>query len=537
MEILNLLNTIKKQKQNIEGRDSNISLWKTYYNGYDVNFHKYSVFNGTEYIYVIKKSLKMGKRICEDWASLLWSEKLDLALADKDKLYPLLYKLRFWELGNKAVEIGFALSLSALTIEFKGMEFNEDGTYNKNKSNIELLLGKYNAQNIIPITYENGVITECAFVCDNSSYTQTTIHLLDEQKKYHIYICKENKADKKQRPTIFDINTMSSIPLFAIIQPNLENNIDLNSNKPISVFANAIDQIQAVDNKYDAFDSEFVLGRKRIYVSAEMNKMVYLDDGNGGQVASMKRTFDGSDQVIYQLPQAQDGKPLIWSPNDQLRANDLIMGLQTELQMLGSKCGLGNDYYNYEKGRVMTATQVVSEKSDTFRNMKKHQLLLENSIKQIVMAIIYANNTFTNNPTLTMESPQVIFDDSIIEDKESEKTSDRTDVQNGVMSKIEYRMKWYGEDEQTARQKIYDEYGNVDLVNRITGLMDALTRGVINAKMFIKYVFTKDDIASSGMSEDELAEYIEERIKSGESISADDLVAMGGYNPPINQNE
>ena len=34
------------------------------------------------------------------------------------------------------------------------------------------------------------------------------------------------------------------------------------------------------------------------------------------------------------------------------------------------------------------------------------------------------------------------------------KMTDRQDVNMGVMSKVEYRMKWYNEDENTATQKI-----------------------------------------------------------------------------------
>lgn len=43
------------------------------------------------------------------------------------------------------------------------------------------------------------------------------------------------------------------------------------------------------------------------------------------------------------------------------------------------------------------------------------------------------------------------FDDSIIVDTESQRAQDRQDVNMGVMSVLEYRMKWYGEDEDTAK--------------------------------------------------------------------------------------
>ena len=51
---------------------------------------------------------------------------------------------------------------------------------------------------------------------------------------------------------------------------------------------------------------------------------------------------------------------------------------------------------------------------------------------------------------------QVAFkwDDSIIVDKDAERQIDLLDVQNGLMSKVEYRMKWMGETEEQAIEAI-----------------------------------------------------------------------------------
>lgn len=43
------------------------------------------------------------------------------------------------------------------------------------------------------------------------------------------------------------------------------------------------------------------------------------------------------------------------------------------------------------------------------------------------------------------------FEDSILTDDEIKRSSDRQDVAMGVMPLWEYRMKWYGEDEKTAK--------------------------------------------------------------------------------------
>ena len=49
------------------------------------------------------------------------------------------------------------------------------------------------------------------------------------------------------------------------------------------------------------------------------------------------------------------------------------------------------------------------------------------------------------------------FNDSILTDEETERQQDRQDVSMGVMSLLEYRMKWYNEDEKTAAEKLPEQ--------------------------------------------------------------------------------
>ena len=56
-----------------------------------------------------------------------------------------------------------------------------------------------------------------------------------------------------------------------------------------------------------------------------------------------------------------------------------------------------------------------------------------------------------------IEDVNIDFDDSIIEDKVSERQQDRQDVAMGVMPLWEYRVKWYGEDEETAKSMIPEQ--------------------------------------------------------------------------------
>ena len=103
---------------------------------------------------------------------------------------------------------------------------------------------------------------------------------------------------------------------------------------------------------------------------------------------------------------------------------------------------------------VATATQIISVNSEMFRNIKKHEIIIEDALITIVKAMLYAINTFTSDNVNTLAEITIKFDDSIVVDESAERTQDLVDVNAGIMSKVEYRMKWYNEDENTASQKI-----------------------------------------------------------------------------------
>ncbi len=49
---------------------------------------------------------------------------------------------------------------------------------------------------------------------------------------------------------------------------------------------------------------------------------------------------------------------------------------------------------------------------------------------------------------------RVLFDDSIIQDAEAEKERDIKEVAGGLQMPWEYRVRWYGEDEATAKRYV-----------------------------------------------------------------------------------
>ena len=417
-------------------------LWYQYYQGNVKDFHHYLEYNGIKDIKCTRKTLNMPKKICEDWANLLLNEKTDVVVGNDEQqqeLDKLLNSVNFWVKGNEGIEKSFALGKGALV-----QSVDEDGNPH---------LQFVNGLKIYPITIEHGKITECAFVNSGSRETIIQIHTKSEQGNYDI----NTLIYEKQQNTMADdigslvqhltLNTGSNLPWYQIIKPNIANNIDINSPLGISIYANALDNLKGVDLAYDGFCEEMRLGRARIFVNKELTRY----DENG-----QTPTFDNEEVGFYYGGEADGNvKPFeFYSPT--LRVENYFNGINNSLNLLSAKVGFGENHYRFDSGGISTATQIISENSEMFRTLKKHEILLNDVIIEACKVLMYINNTFSNNVfKFDMNANiEVKFDDSIIEDKETMKMTDRQDVSMGVMSKLEYRMKWFNEDEETAKQKI-----------------------------------------------------------------------------------
>lgn len=418
-------------------------VWLQYYKGNVDKFHDYQEYNGVKNIQRTRRTLNMPKKICEDWANLLLNEKTDVVIGDdeqQDNLWELLNSVKFWTKGNEGVEKSFALGTGAF------VENIDD------ESNVRLQFVTRNK--IYPISFDQDRITECAFVNATSNETIIQMHLLNPDKTYIIrtQVYRKDQKDtaedigKKIKDDIFE--TQGELPWFQILKPNIANNIDLNSPMGISVYANALDVLQGVDLAYDGFCEEMRLGRSRIFV----HKGLISYDALGE-----RPTFDNNESGFYYGGET-DGtniKPFeFYSPT--LRTESYFNGINNALNLLSSKVGFGENHYRFDKGGITTATQVISENSEMFRTLKKHEIIVNDVIIGVCKALMYIHNTFTDS-TFKFDldlNIEVRFDDSIIEDKETMKLTDRQDVAMGTMSKVEYRMKWYNEDEESAKIRL-----------------------------------------------------------------------------------
>lgn len=432
---------------------SYVEQWWQWYKGKVDKFHPYYIYTGQRFVSMTRFSLGMAKRACEDWANLLINEKTDITLGDQssqDKLNKIFEDCNFWRKANDGIEKTFALGGGAFVVSVNDLLSDDNGDIVENNA-AKVKVSFINGKKIRPITFEDGDITECAFVTVGNKKTTIAVHLRDENGIYKIHniVCdgedEERLTYSEDDYYVFD--TKSTLPWFYVIRPNIANNIHLDSPLGISVFANAIDLLKEIDLVFDSYQNEFVLGRKRIFINARSATI----NRNGEEV----EVFDSNDVAFYVLPEAEsDDGVFIKNDTQTLRVTEHQSALQNLLNLYSYACGFGTNHYKFDGGSIATATQVVSENSDLFRNLKKHEIIIEEALRTIVKAVIFAVNTFTSDHINEGTDIEIKFDDSIIEDKQGEMANDRLDVSMGVMSKAEFRSKWYNEDLATAQRKI-----------------------------------------------------------------------------------
>ena len=92
--------------------------------------------------------------------------------------------------------------------------------------------------------------------------------------------------------------------------------------------------------------------------------------------------------------------------------------------------------------------------SELARTRGKHQIILSSVLKELCRVILRLGNSAMAAGLNEDVDVSVQFDDSIFIDTEADRAQDRQDVSMGVMNLWEYRSKWYGEDERTAKKML-----------------------------------------------------------------------------------
>lgn len=437
---------------------SQIDLWKSWYDGKVKDFHNYRVFNGQEYMNCERYSIGMGKKVAEDWANLLMNEKVKITLEGnkEQEFFDSVCKDNNFEVkANEMQEMKAALGTAAYVIRASDVTINRENGTIADTGRGRLRIDYVTAPNIFPISWENGIIKECAFTSavthSGENYLYLQIHRTGEDGNYII----ENEIYHNQNgnltiANLSDVRGFENVPpvvrtgslerQFVIDRLNIANNYDNTLPMGIPAFANAIDQLKGSDIAYDSYVNEFVLGKKRIIVKPGATKTL-----EGEPI------FDVRELTFYVLPEDTTDGNIIQPIDMTLRTADHNAGLQDMLNVLSSKCGFGENHYRFDAGGITTATQIISENSSMFRAIKKHEIILEGVLKELCRIILRMGNSILKMGLNEEVEISIDFDDSIIESREQEEARVYQMLDSSLMKADEARSILRNEDIETAR--------------------------------------------------------------------------------------
>jgi A118 family predicted phage portal protein len=507
----NVFEVLKKEgyecSTDLQNYYKEIDQWRYWWQGYLPEFHKYLTSNvRNELTEVERQKLKMAKKVCEDWANLLLTDKtliivdetVDVGTDEEDDSVKnkvnesqvflsgddteqqggVLGLSKFWKNGNRSIEKSMALGTIAFILNLHKPAYDR----NNKVLSAESVKIKYikDAANIIPLSYDDTGIIECAFASSKTIkgksylYLQIMTQIKEGYQIENIYYLLENGSYSKcdETPTGEVKSYILPAKPFFIFSPNIENNI---SDVPlgVSVYANALDQLKGCDLAFDNLYNDFLLGRKKVHVTEDListGKVLKTDsegktmkDKNGKPIYETKPLAgDAIEQSLYVNvgKRGPDEKRFFEEYNPQLRVEENKNGIQFFLNLLSSKVGLGQGRYRFDFQTMNTATEVKASNKDLTESVWKQRVALTDVLTEMTSAILKIGKEMCGKNVNPDAKITIKFDDTMFADEEAQRMRDLQEVRDNIMQRWEYRVKWYGEDEKKAKEMAsQEEYG------------------------------------------------------------------------------
>lgn len=246
---------------------------------------------------------------------------------------------------------------------------------------------------------------------------------------------------------IVDIDNIDML-LFAYFKMPEANTVDINSPLGVSGFSRAVSNIRDADEIYSNLLWEFEGGQLAIDVDRTAFNPIIDDRGN------VKYSLPKYQNRLFRhnLDLGEDDTYNVFNP--QFREQSLINGLNTVLMHVEDLCSLSRGTLSevvYTEAR--TATELKITKQCSYSANDEIQKELQKTFETLFKIMDRYCDLYNIVPSGDYEVAYT-WDDSILVDKDTERQSDLLDIDKGLMSKVEYRMKWYGETEEQAQEML-----------------------------------------------------------------------------------
>ena len=461
-----------------------VFIWKYLYRGLYKPWHVVPVTavgakpNETRQLF----RLNTAKAVSAELASLVWGEECQFSVSTagweeqvnedgvivnpdplKGFIDDVLRKNAFWEKLQELIEQGMALGGAAIKVWH---DVRRDRAGNEIPDSGAIRLGYCMADQFVPLAWDNAQITEGVFISRRARkgwyYTRLEWHRWDGETytiTNELYKADMQRGANADSQDILGIRCPTAelaelypglepetvIPveesLFSYFRTPIANNIDDNSPLGVSIYANALETLHAIDICYDSFVTEFRLGKKKIIVPARFLRAV-VDPQTGRQV----RYFDPNDETYVGVAD-DDGTAGIHDISVELRVEEHVAALNALLSILCLQIGFSATTFSFDaQNGLKTATEVVSENSKTYKTIKtvQNQLrpMLEHMVRNIIdVAILYGmewQGQSVESLAAGGYEVKITFDDGVTQDRQTNLNEGVMLVNSGLLSKFTF---------------------------------------------------------------------------------------------------
>ncbi|WP_285120585.1 phage portal protein [Lactococcus petauri] len=198
-------------------------------------------------------------------------------------------------------------------------------------------------------------------------------------------------------------------PIFVYIKLAGKNNFNISSPLSLGIIDNAKRQLIDINEKYDQFMREIEEAGRKILASDSFFRVRY-EEG-----MPIKR-FDSKTSVFQRM---KSEEPFIDEFAPSLRSKEFIDSINFILRTIELQTGFSSGTFSFDGQSVKTATEIISENSETFATRSDNVLIVEEALKELVITIFELATSYGVYEGKSEFGINIDFDDGVFESQDS----------------------------------------------------------------------------------------------------------------------
>ena len=314
--------------------------------------------------------------------------------------------------------------------------------------------------NYIPTSYDmDGTLTGAVLIKDFSEkgkdYALVEKHAYIDRNEYVKVMLYEKRGEKYEQRALDSTDKTSELteefvyenidrPMIVEFRSKKSNNID-GSRVPVAIYSGRENLLKDADMQYMRINWEQEAGEMRVFASSDLFRQRQGENGVVNVTPALRKLL-----VRINDSGATGDKIQEYSPN--LRTGAQVAALQEILRRIEICCKLGKGTLSDLEDARMTATQYAGGKRVLYTTVDAYESELETKYRHVAWCFAYLLSAYERvpfNPEIT-----VSYNDAARKDPDQMRLAALQELNAGIISKAEYRMRIFGEPEEIAIEKV-----------------------------------------------------------------------------------